>query len=110
MSDAGDAKPAKGKAKGPKQPAAEKQPKPGKQEAAAAKEGKAAPKKKGDGAKAPPPAAEIAHDPNYVPRFKTHYLEVVRPELMKKFGYKNKLQAPRIEKVTVNMGNPLRSV
>ena len=104
MSDAGD-KPAKApKAKAPKQGAAEKEAKPGKQQAAAAKEGKAAPKKKADGAKAAPPPAEVAHDPNYVPRFKTHYLEVVRPELMKKFGYKNKLQAPRIEKIVLNIG------
>ena len=104
MSDAGD-KPAKApKAKAPKQAAAEKEAKPGKQQAAAAKEGKAAPKKKADGAKAAPPPAEVAHDPNYVPRFKSHYLEVVRPELMKKFGYKNKLQAPRIEKIVLNIG------
>src|SRR5438067_478815 len=103
MSDAGD-KPAKApKAKAPKQAAAEKEAKPGKQQAAAAKEGKAAPKKKADGAKAAPPPAEVAHDPNYVPRFKSHYLEVVRPELMKKFGYKNKLQAPRIEKIVLNI-------
>ena len=32
---------------------------------------------------------EAAHDPNYVPRFKKRYNDVIRPELMKKFGYKN---------------------
>ena len=40
----------------------------------------------------------------YVPRFKKRYLEVVRPELMKKFGYTNKLQAPRIAKIVLNIG------
>jgi len=51
-----------------------------------------------------PPAGETATDPNYVPRFKKHYLDVVRPELMKQFGYKNMLQAPRIEKIVLNIG------
>jgi large subunit ribosomal protein L5 len=45
-----------------------------------------------------------ARDPNYVPRFKKRYLDVVRPELMQKFGYKNMLQAPRIEKIVLNIG------
>ena len=30
-----------------------------------------------------------ARDPNYVPRFKKRYNEVIKPELMKEFGYKN---------------------
>lgn len=41
---------------------------------------------------------------NYTPRFKARYLETVRPELVKKFGYKNTLQAPRIEKIVINIG------
>ncbi|MGO8712013.1 MAG: 50S ribosomal protein L5 [Rhizomicrobium sp.] len=49
-------------------------------------------------------AIEEVRDPNYVPRFKTRYNEVVRPELMKEFGYKNALQVPRIEKVVLNIG------
>ena len=40
----------------------------------------------------------------YVPRFKKHYLDVVRPDISKKFGYKNILQAPRIEKIVLNIG------
>ncbi|HXS18290.1 MAG TPA: 50S ribosomal protein L5, partial [Polyangiaceae bacterium] len=32
------------------------------------------------------------------------YLQSVQPELMKRFGYKNIMQVPRIEKVVVNMG------
>jgi len=47
---------------------------------------------------------ETAHDPNYVPRFKQRYNDVIRPELMKQFGYKNAMQAPRIEKVVLNIG------
>lgn len=32
------------------------------------------------------------------------YKGTIHPQLMKRFGYKNKLQAPRIEKIVVNMG------
>ncbi len=35
---------------------------------------------------------------------KQKYLDEVRPALVKRFSYKNKLQAPRIEKVVINMG------
>ncbi|MCD6408405.1 50S ribosomal protein L5 [bacterium] len=38
------------------------------------------------------------------PRLKTHYKENVIPALMKKFGYKNKLQVPRLVKIVINMG------
>ena len=51
-----------------------------------------------------PAAGETARDPNYTPRFKKHYLDVVRPELVQKFGYTNLLQAPRIEKIVLNIG------
>jgi len=37
-------------------------------------------------------------------RLKEHYDTVVRPSLMKEFGYQNPLQAPRLEKIVVNMG------
>jgi large subunit ribosomal protein L5 len=37
-------------------------------------------------------------------RLKTRYLEEIRPVLMERFGYSTPMQAPRIEKVTVNMG------
>jgi large subunit ribosomal protein L5 len=47
---------------------------------------------------------ETAHDPNYVPRFKQRYNDVIRPELMKQFGYKNLMQVPRINKVVLNIG------
>src|ERR1700746_1347427 len=37
-------------------------------------------------------------------RLKTRYIEEIRPALMQQFGYSTPMQAPRIEKVTVNMG------
>ena len=35
---------------------------------------------------------------------KEKYLTEVRPSLIEQFGYKNILEAPRLEKVVVNMG------
>jgi large subunit ribosomal protein L5 len=40
----------------------------------------------------------------YVPNIKTRYLEKAVPEMMKTFGYRNIMQVPRLEKITVNMG------
>jgi large subunit ribosomal protein L5 len=40
----------------------------------------------------------------YIPRLKRKYREEVVPMLMKKFGYKNVMEVPRIEKIVVNMG------
>ncbi len=37
-------------------------------------------------------------------RLAEHYRKKVVPELMKKFGYTNPMQAPRITKITLNMG------
>jgi len=37
-------------------------------------------------------------------RLKQSYNEKVVPELVKKFSYKNKMQAPRLEKICFNMG------
>ncbi|MEN3038195.1 MAG: 50S ribosomal protein L5 [Candidatus Kryptonium sp.] len=39
-----------------------------------------------------------------VPRLKKLYREVIVPEMMKKFGYKNVMQVPRLVKIVVNMG------
>ena len=43
-------------------------------------------------------------DPNYTPRFKQRYNDVIRAEMMKKFGYKNIMQVPRISKIVLNIG------
>src|ERR1700722_17243644 len=40
----------------------------------------------------------------YVPRFKKRYNESIRTELMKKFGYTNAMQVPKINKVVLNIG------
>jgi large subunit ribosomal protein L5 len=37
-------------------------------------------------------------------RLKTRYLEEIRPELVGRFGYSTVMQAPRLEKITLNMG------
>jgi large subunit ribosomal protein L5 len=37
-------------------------------------------------------------------RLKARYLEEIRPELVSRFGYTSVMQAPKLEKVTVNMG------
>jgi len=40
----------------------------------------------------------------YVPRMKSRYREEVRPRLQRELGLKNAMQAPRLEKVVINMG------
>jgi large subunit ribosomal protein L5 len=47
----------------------------------------------GGGAAAAPPA-----------RLKVRYQDEIRPQLIERFGYSSDMQAPRIEKITVNMG------
>ncbi len=39
-----------------------------------------------------------------VPRTKKKYIEQVVPALIRKFGYKNPMQAPRFKKIVVNIG------
>ena len=41
---------------------------------------------------------------DYTPRMKAHYEATVRKALTEKFGYKNVMQVPRLEKVVINMG------
>jgi large subunit ribosomal protein L5 len=38
------------------------------------------------------------------PRLRKHYDDKVIPELVKAFGYKNKMEIPKIEKIVLNMG------
>ena len=47
---------------------------------------------------------EHAREAGYVPRFKKRYNETIRPALMQKFGYKNALQVPKLNKVVLNIG------
>ena len=37
-------------------------------------------------------------------RLKQRYVDEVRPQLMERFGYSTVMQAPKIEKITLNMG------
>ncbi len=38
----------------------------------------------------------------YVPAYKKKYYEEVVPALIKEYGYKNKMEVPRIEKISIN--------
>ncbi|MGB9154169.1 MAG: 50S ribosomal protein L5 [Alphaproteobacteria bacterium] len=40
----------------------------------------------------------------YVPRLQKQYQEKIKADLIKKFGYTNGLQVPRLEKIVINMG------
>ena len=42
--------------------------------------------------------------PREVPRLQRHYLDAVKAELMKEFGYKNPMEVPKLEKIVINMG------
>ena len=40
----------------------------------------------------------------YIPRLRKDYDERIAPAMMEKFGYKNRMEIPRIEKIVLNMG------
>ena len=40
----------------------------------------------------------------YTPTYKQKYLNEVRPHLIKKFDLKSMMEAPKIEKITLNIG------
>ena len=40
----------------------------------------------------------------YVPRLKTAYVEKIAQDMFSEFGYKSKMQIPKIEKIVVSMG------
>ena len=68
----------------------------------APRDGKGAPRDKGA-----PKAEKVARTPrpkDYKPRMKTHYEKVVREAMAKDFGYKNRMQIPKVEKIVLNMG------
>ena len=41
---------------------------------------------------------------DYVARLKAQYEREIIPKLVEEFGYKNKLEVPKIEKIVINMG------
>lgn len=61
--------------------------------------------KKGKGAKEEAPKRETGKEERGVPpRLFDHYQKTVIPDLMKRFQYKNIMEVPRIEKISVNVG------
>ncbi len=46
----------------------------------------------------------MATAPATTARLKQRYFEQIRPALIERFGYSSPMQAPRIEKITLNMG------
>jgi large subunit ribosomal protein L5 len=68
-------------------------------------EGEAAAKPKGKGKKAAEPEAPpVPQRPRVPPRLKVRYFDEMMPAMMKQFGYRNTFQAPRLQKVVLNMG------
>jgi large subunit ribosomal protein L5 len=59
---------------------------------------------KTEAAKAEAAKTPAAGKDAYSPRLKAYYNDVVRPELIKQFGYKNPMEVPTIEKIVLNMG------
>jgi len=47
---------------------------------------------------------EIPFGPAPTPRLATHYKEKIVPELKQKFGHKNVMAVPRLEKIVISMG------
>jgi large subunit ribosomal protein L5 len=82
----------------PAKPAAAAKPKP----AQAQKPAKA--RASADASGGDTPTAGRPHAPATKPRLATFYLEKVRPALMQKFAYTSLMQAPRIQKIVLNMG------
>jgi large subunit ribosomal protein L5 len=46
----------------------------------------------------------LAEGEKYVPRSKKRYADVVRKHMTEKFGYKNPMEVPRLDKIVINMG------
>ena len=57
-------------------------------------------------AKQPKADKPVEHEaaPTQPPRLKVYYNDNVVPALMKQFGYKTRMQVPRVTKITLNMG------
>src|SRR3954452_6600159 len=47
---------------------------------------------------------KAAKTDGYVPRLRTDYDERIVPAMIEKFGYKNKLEVPKLDKIVINMG------
>ncbi len=94
-----DAKGAKEAAKGQKEAKGQQQARPPKE----AKQ-PAAPKGPREAKEAPEQKERKPERPAPVPRLQIHYRDTVVKQLMQQFSYKTAMQAPRIEKIVLNMG------
>jgi large subunit ribosomal protein L5 len=47
---------------------------------------------------------KAAKSDGYTPRLKADYDERIVPAMIEKFGYKNKLEVPKLDKIVINMG------
>ena len=57
------------------------------------------------GPKAEKTAAKPSKTPkDYKPRLKSDYEDRIVPAMIEKFGYKNRLEVPKLEKIVINMG------
>jgi large subunit ribosomal protein L5 len=43
-------------------------------------------------------------DEKYIPRLKRDYDDRIAPAMIEKFGYKNRMEVPRLDKIVINMG------
>ena len=59
---------------------------------------------KAEKAEKPAKAEKVSKPANYTPRLKTDYDERIAKAMTEKFGYKNKLEVPRLDKIVINMG------
>src|SRR6267142_949867 len=82
--------------KADKVPAADKAPNPKAERAAKAKADAAA--------RAAKPAGEREPEPKEPARLHKHFDEVIRAKLTEQFGYKNRMEVPRVDKIVLNMG------
>jgi large subunit ribosomal protein L5 len=62
--------------------------------------------KKADKGEAPAKAGKKAASTpaDYVPRLKRDYDERIVPAMIERFGYKNRMEVPRLDKIVINMG------
>ncbi len=82
--------------KADKGPAADKAPNPKAERAAKAKADAAA--------RAAKPAGEREPEPKEPARLHKHFDDVIRAKLTEQFGYKNRMEVPRVDKIVLNMG------
>ena len=84
------------KPKAEKTSGADKAPNPKAERAAKAKADAAA--------KAAAPKGEREAEPKEPARLHKHFDQVIREKLTQQFGYKNRMEVPRLEKIVINMG------